>query len=180
MIEVIKYIVFLFSTIFFSSFAVVAGGYFASIGEMSFPIAWVFGVIGLTIMDIILYKIGYHSKMPKMIASRIKSRFKKSDNKFFTKKTIFFIKFINGIRVFSYLSIGFLKVNFRDFLKIDIISNIVYVLIFLSLGYFLGASFYKNYKYIFAMISTIFIMVFFIVNARRHYIERHIMSKNKN
>jgi membrane protein DedA with SNARE-associated domain len=129
---------------------------------------------GAILRDIILYKIGekygekFILKYGKFLLinqetfRKIEKRLKKTRG-----KTIFFSKFIYGLNHIAIFAVGAIKIDFRRFLKIDILTILIWEAILLGLGYFLGHSFHVIRHYIkdVGIFLVIILIVFFLSEA---------------
>lgn len=125
-----------------------ASGFLIRLGYLDFWLVFPISIAGIFIRDIILYKIGrkyvegiieqcgrFLFITPKRF-SAISQRLKNSRG-----KTIFISKFLYGLNHITILAVGAAKIDFKRFLKLDIITIIFWEIIMLGLGFFLGHSF---------------------------------------
>ncbi len=113
-------------------------GYFAGYGFAEFDKILVIGVIGVLIGDNLLFLISKHSSyyinkvktlMPKKFA-KYEKHMKKHMG-----KTIFLLRFVVGLRFLSPVIAGSAKVNNFKFFLFDFFAVIIFVPVFLYLGY---------------------------------------------
>jgi len=129
---------------------------------------------GAILRDIILYKIGkkygekFILKCGKFLLigpgtmQKIETRLKNNP-----RKTIFFSKFIYGLNHIAIIAVGTSKMDFRRFLKINILTIFIWAAILLGLGYFLGHSFRVVRHYIkdIGIFFIIILIIFFLSEA---------------
>lgn len=123
------------------------GGFFAARGYFSFPIVWIMMFLGDVLGDILWYFTGYFggNKLINRLRrfSGLQKQFAKV--KFFLEKkggrVIMFIKFTAGLCLAMLITAGTVKMNFKKFIKYDIIGSIGWTTLMCSLGYFFGESY---------------------------------------
>lgn len=100
-------------------------------------------------------------------------------------KSIFFSKFIYGANRATVLISGALKVSLPMFLKAEFIASVVWVLLYASLGYFLGyAAVWVTHKAgYFALLILGFVVGFFVLRKLsfilyERYIRKHTQEEN--
>ncbi len=105
--------------------------------------------VGVVIGDILWFKVGEHGGRPLLdkwgkILWFKKSRLKSLEQHFLEngKKTLFITKFIYSFGHLSILVAGIGRMNFKEFLKVDLLASLLWSLLFVMLGYFLGNSFW--------------------------------------
>lgn len=97
-------------------------------------------------------------------------------------KSIFFSKFIYGANRATVLISGVFKISPPVFLKAEFLASILWVLLYASLGYFLGyAAVWITHKAgYFALLILGFVVGFFVLRkASFYYYERYIRSTKK-
>lgn len=148
-----------------------ASGFLIRLNYLDFWLVAPISIAGIFIRDIILYKIGekYIEKIinkygrflfltPKRF-SAISQKLKNSRG-----KTIFASKFLYGLNHITILAVGASKIEFKRFLKLDILTIIFWEMIMLGLGFFLGHSFSLLRRYVkdVSIFLAIVVVVFII------------------
>ncbi|PIR20731.1 MAG: DedA family protein [Deltaproteobacteria bacterium CG11_big_fil_rev_8_21_14_0_20_47_16] len=123
----------------------ISGGYFVYTGMMDPIVALAVSYIGVVSGDMILYFFGYRygqkllehrwlSKLtPPERVAMIRHHFKKWGH-----WTIFFARFLPGLRSPTFILSGVMHVKFRRFALFDGLGSLVSVPLFVGLGYFFG------------------------------------------
>ena len=132
-----------------------ASGFLIRLGYLKFWIIFPVTICGIFIRDLILYNVGqqygekFIEKYGKIFCitpqrfQAIKKRLKNSKG-----KTIFASKFIYGLNHITILAVGAAKIDFKKFFKLGLIAIVIWELIMIGLGFFLGHSFALLKKYI--------------------------------
>ncbi len=120
-------------------------GYIAGVGLIKFYWAVITAAVGVIIGDNILFLLSLHGS--KYI-ERLKNKLRKNKLIHYEHvmqehigKTIFFIRFIVGLRFFGPVLAGMLKIKWRKFFFINAAASILHALFFISLGYYFHRSF---------------------------------------
>ena len=103
---------------------------------------WV-SMLGVLAGDVLWYWTGRFLKekyprqrLIKFAERRVKRMFPSIECNPF--RLIFISKFLYGFNHSTILVLGFLKINFWDFLRVQLRASFLWVIIFLTLGYFFG------------------------------------------
>jgi len=151
---------------------IILGGFFVARGYFNFWVVWLMMFLGDILGDIMWYYVGYFGgkkiidKMGRFFS--IKKNFLKVKN-FLEKrggKVIIFIKFTAGLCLAMLITAGTVRMEFKKFLKYDIIGSIGWVTFAFGLGYFFGESYELLSKYVHRMgfvVTGIIIAAFIII-----------------
>lgn len=139
--EVLAYFLIFLGIIIEGEVVVLFAGILAHLGGLSIIAAFFVGVLGIASKSYLGYYLGVylHNKYPhnrffRYIETKIMyflPHFK--DRPFWS---IFWSKFIYGINHFAIVLAGYLKINFKTYFKAEFSSSMVWLVEFLSLGYF--------------------------------------------
>jgi membrane protein DedA with SNARE-associated domain len=161
-------------------------GFLIRLGFIDYYIAIPMVIIAAITRDIILYKIGkkYGKKFidrfgkyllvtPETFA-KIENRLRKTKG-----KTVFFSKFIYGLNHVSIIAVGTIKMNFTRFLKINILTILIWQLIMLGLGFFLADNFYLVRRYVkdFSVFLALSLVAFYLIES---IVRKFIKFNGKN
>ncbi|MDA3854760.1 MAG: VTT domain-containing protein [Candidatus Woesearchaeota archaeon] len=152
----------------------IIAGYFAFTGDLNFWLVVIFGGLGMSIGNIILYEISrrkgldYVLKINKFIGFEF---FRKKDilrvNKVLKKKKgyiyLFFGKFINPIKIIIPIPAGMSHMNRFYFSVIIMITSFFWALAFTSFGFYFGKN-YEAFGYYGAgmiILAVIFVFLFY-------------------
>lgn len=123
----------------------VIGGYLAYHGFTQYPQTVLTGLIGVMVGDLTLFYIGNRWGTELVNHHRLnwiftKKRMTKAQAylRIYGKRTIFIVRFLSGIRSGVYLTVGALKMNLFDFLKMDLLAALLSVPLLISIGYYFG------------------------------------------
>lgn len=123
----------------------ITGGYLVFSGLMNPAGALIVSYVGVLTGDFMLYYFGrkYGQKIiehrwlqkivPENRVALIRTHFKKWGH-----WTIFFARFLPGLRSPTFLLSGVMHVRFRDFALLDALGTLISVPLFVGLGYFFG------------------------------------------
>ncbi|MFH1867256.1 MAG: DedA family protein [Patescibacteria group bacterium] len=125
-----------------------AAGWLTSLGTLNVFISMAVTFVGVVIGDIIWYYIGLRwgrpllNKFGKFIWLK-RSRLQALEQHFIEngKKTLFIAKFIYSFGHSSIIIAGMARMNFKEFLKVDISAGLLWSILFVWLGRILGHSF---------------------------------------
>ena len=142
-------------------------GYFASTGSINLLFVALWGSIGNTVGNIILYELarrrGFRyitsfSIFPEREVRKVEIAFRKRGAIF-----LFLGKLIPALKVFIPIPAGLSKMNRGLFTILTAISSFIWARIFLAMGYFFGKSedFFGNYAIILSVIALVVIGVFY-------------------
>ena len=136
---------------------------FFDVGDMLIII-----LLAVFIGDLLWYQAGKHllTKFPKL--SKLTERFSQPFEKQLTNnpaRTLLVTKFTYGVHHAVLMRMGMLNVNFRQFIKKDIIAIIIWVAIIGGIGYFSAFSLEYLRKYMrYAEVSLLFgLLAFFAI-----------------
>jgi membrane protein DedA with SNARE-associated domain len=123
----------------------VIGGYLAYQGLTHYPQTVFIGILGVMIGDLTLYSIGRrwgtgiinHHRFNWLFTVK---RMAKAQwyLRQYGKRTIFFARFLSGVRGCVYMTAGALKMNAFDFFLMDFLAALLSVPIFVYIGYYFG------------------------------------------
>jgi len=142
-------------------------GYFIFTGTLSLPIVVLFGVIGNTIGNIILYEVarakGMHflTKIPVFPERELKKV-----QAVFQKKGAWFLaigKLIPALKVFIPIPAGISKMNRWLYVTIIVITSTIWTAPFLAIGFYFGKSsrLFGRYAIIMTIIAFVVLAVFY-------------------
>ncbi len=125
-----------------------AAGWLSSLGSLDVFISIIVTFAGVVIGDIIWFRIGYRWGRPLLnrfgrLIWLKQSRIQALQQHFEEngKKTLFITKFIYSFGHSSIVIAGMARMNFKEFLKVDIPAGLLWSILFVMLGRFLGHSF---------------------------------------
>lgn len=123
----------------------ITAGFLAYSGNMELP--WAIGVsmVAILIGDSLIYFVGYHwglsilnrPLMRKLLPEARLDRVRRYFNRF-GDRTIFFARFIVGLRAATFWAAGTLKVSYGKFLLFDFLASLLSVPAFVLLGWYFG------------------------------------------
>ena len=88
---------------------------------------------------------------------------------------IFLSKFIYGLNHSTILALGYLKINFKEFCKVQFFTSLLWVVIFFVLGYLFGSAaiaFTHSFSKLLLVILLIVLGIFFLEKRVRKYLIR--------
>lgn len=161
--------------------------YLANAGHFPFWHLMVFTFLGITLCDFTFYFIGKLKLVQSYInnSKRLSHSFDKISNIYYnvckhsTWKILLYTKFIYGTRLISLVYLGMRNVSVKEFLRLNIIIGISWLLIVVSIGIILSESIELiiNTFHSIQMVS-LFILVFIIVGIYiKKWIEKRILSQ---
>lgn len=150
----------------------ILGGFFAARGYFSFPIVWLMMFLGDILGDITWYYIGYfggkkivdkfgHFLGIKRHYAKVKGFLERRGG-----KVIVFIKFTAGLCLAMLITAGTVRMEFKKFMKYDIIGSIGWVTFACGLGYFVGESYDLLSQYLHRMgvvLAVLTVLAFVII-----------------
>jgi membrane protein DedA with SNARE-associated domain len=145
----------------------IIAGYFAFTGKLSFALIILFGAIGNTIGNFILYELarrkGLHylkkfKIFPEKEIRKVQIAFKKRGAWF-----LFIGKLIPALKIFVPIPAGLAKMNRIKYGIIIFISSAIWASIFTGIGYIFGKStdVFRVYSVILIIIAAIVIFIFY-------------------
>ncbi len=169
------FILFPFAVIEGTSAALVSG-FFASLGNLSFFLAYLTLLLGDLIPDAILYQVGKYSKENDFL-KRFGSRIGITAN---VERTLKHLWYNHTIKSFLFsklalwtaipllISAGFIKYPFKKFMSFCLAVSGVRILVIMLIGFSLGSTYkkaivYIDYFYIFVGIAFVILMAFYFL-----------------
>ena len=126
----------------------------AALGYFNIGIIFVLGILGYIIPEIILFRIGglIRAKGLKRVVSYFGLHKKRiawleKNLKNHTIKTIMIIKTVPPLPIPGLVLCGFIRMPFAKFFWINLIFDILYTILFVSLGYYMGLAANTSLKY---------------------------------
>ncbi|MBP9765935.1 MAG: DedA family protein [Candidatus Pacebacteria bacterium] len=136
--------VFIIGTIFPGSILVMGAGFLASYNVLNIWLCLFFVILGGLIGDLVTYYIGGHSnKLFKHDSRLFKMSYISKGQKFFDDhgdKSIVLGRFMGVIKAVVPFIAGLVKMDFKKFLYLNLFSGLIWSILYLGLGYFLGRS----------------------------------------
>lgn len=139
--EAIALFVFVLGVVIEGEFALIIAGIFAALHGWHFYNALLFGFLGAAIKLFLGYSIGRglaikypQSKFFKYVHGKIHHYLPLFSEKPFW--SIFISKFIYGVNHVTLIFSGYSKIHFKTYLKAETLSSILWVPLFVCLGYF--------------------------------------------
>ena len=157
-----------------------AAGFFASLGHFNIAIVMIVAAVGAMLGDNAGYAIG--RKLGRAALERYGRRVGLSAallgrfDHFFLKngnRTIFFARFITGLRVFAALLAGAAAMPWRMFLLYNSAGAVVWAIVITLAGYFFGKSWHVLERVVggfgaAALIAVVIVLIILIVRKRRN------------
>ncbi len=141
--QILAYGIIYLGLIFEGEVVVISVGILAHLGALNFWFALFFILLGGFSKTFILYALGgflfkkfNHHKFFRYIQKRVYTVFPRFKAKPFWN--IFISKFIMGVNYLVVIFSGFEKIEYKEFLKAEISSTVIWAPIMLSLGYLFG------------------------------------------
>jgi membrane protein DedA with SNARE-associated domain len=174
------YVIIFAGTFFEGETILVLGGLLANRGEMNFWLVIVTAVAASYLGHVVFYILGKTSsnwiliKFPKF---QIRIRQAEYIIRRYETMSLFLTQYIFGIRLASALAFGILNMNIGKFLSLQLISCLVWAILFASLGYWLGESSHLFISNIEWAILVILITGFLFALAGRKLFDTWFRSK---
>jgi len=118
-------------------------GILANLGALSLESVFIVSYLGVLVNDVFWYHIGMylknnhgHQSLLLWAERKVKSFLPGIEKN--PAYAIFISKFIAGINHPTIVILGFLKINFKYFMKLQIFASLVWTLVFISLGFVFG------------------------------------------
>lgn len=180
------YAILFFALIFEGELFMLAAGVLSHLGAFDIGDVFMISVGGVLTGDILWYWAGriIKEKYPQhkligFVERRVKKTFPTIERNPF--KLIFLSKFLYGFNHSTILILGFLKIEFWHFLRVQIKASLLWVAIFLSLGYFFGYTAlsitHKLNKFV-AILALIFILFIIFEKVIDHLVGERIRKNN--
>lgn len=136
--------IFIVGTIFPGGIFVIAAGFLASYNVLNIWLCLILVLIGGLVGDLITYYLGIHSSRWFKHDSRLfKLSYIEKGQKFFDKygdKSIILGRFMGVVKAVVPYIAGLVKMDFKKFLYLNILSGFIWSVLYLGLGFFLGRS----------------------------------------
>lgn len=165
----------------------IVAGILVHLGAFSAGDVFVVALVGVMTGNILWYFLG-SMLSEKSFMKPVVARAQKAVVYFlpnFSKKpfkSIFFSKFIYGVNRATILIAGAVKVPFLLFIKAETLASFVWVILYVSLGYFVGyAAIHLTHKVMYFALLTLGFVVGFLVlrEILVRFYEQHKQQKNK-
>lgn len=119
------------------------GGILANLNAFSLESVFIVSFLGVLANDVIWYQIGAYLKNnhgQRNLLLRAERKVKKllPSVEHNPAYAIFISKFIAGLNHPTLVILGFLKINFKYFMKLQVLASLVWTLVFISLGFAFG------------------------------------------
>lgn len=157
------------------------GGILANLNAFNLESVFIISFLGVLANDIIWYHIGAYLKNnhgQRSLLLRAEKKVKRllPNAEKNPAYAIFISKFVAGLNHPTLIVLGFLKTNFKYFMKLQVLASLVWTLIFLSLGFVFGhAAISLSRKVHIFIISTIVLMAAAILLERAI---RYVVRRN--
>lgn len=167
--QVLAYLVIFLGLIFEGEVVVITTGVLAYLGALNFWVALVFILAGgitktfcCYYLGTLLYKKYNYNKIFHYIEKRVLFFMPRFKAKPFW--SIFISKFINGVNYLVIIFSGYIKVNFKTYLKAELLSTIIWAPLLLSIGFFFSQTALSLSKEIgrFSLFVLLFLAVFLL------------------
>jgi membrane protein DedA with SNARE-associated domain len=174
------YLIIFTGTFFEGETVLVLGGLLSSQGELNFWTVIATATAASYLGHVVFYILG------KTYSAWILERFPKFQIRIqqaeyiirrYETMSLFITQYIFGIRLASALAFGILNMKIRKFLSLQLISCLVWAILFASLGYWVGESSQTIIKNIEWAILTILILGFLFVFAGRKVFDYWFRSR---
>lgn len=165
------YVILFLGMIVEGEFVLMSAGVLAHIGALNIGNVFLTAYAGVIVNDIVWYNLGVYLKEKHNHRWPIRWMENKTarfliNTKEKPFKAMFISKFIAGLSHSTLLLLGFLKINFSYFLKVQILISFLWTLCFLALGFLFGfAAFsfsHRLHKFLF--IAFVLIISVLLVN----------------
>jgi len=156
-------------------------GYFSNTLPFNLIIIYIIAFLGDFIGDLLVYSLGRYFDNVNWIHKRIKKiNIKQNKNLFLT---ILFLKITPPITFTGLLYLGYKKTNFKEFISNVILLNIIFSILYVSLGKFSGITIQRfdslYSKYMFLLLKVIIIFGFIYLIFRYESKLRKFLMKKK-
>lgn len=138
--EILAYFLIFIAIVLEGELVLVFSGILAHLGVIDFRVLLVVAFIAIIVKTLVGYKIGMYffqrypqSRIFNILEQKVLFFLPRFKEKPFW--SIFISKFIYGINNFTMIFSGFIKINFKTYLKAEFYSSIIWVLVLLSVGY---------------------------------------------
>lgn len=162
--QVWAYVIIFFGLILEGEVIVITAGVLSYLGALNFWVALVFILFGglaktfcCYYLGTLLYKKYDNSKFFKYLRKRVLYFMPRFEEKPFW--SIFISKFINGVNYLVIIFSGYIKINFKTFLKAELFSTIIWAPLLLSIGFFFSRTALSYSKEINKFSLAIFVLL---------------------
>lgn len=139
--QVLAYSILFFGLIFEGEIILISAGILSHLGALDFTTALIFIFLGGIFKTFLGYRIGEflhkkfnHAKLFNFLERKVLSVIPRFRERPFW--SIFFSKFIMGMNYFVIIFSGYEKIDFKKYLKAEIIATLIWAPLLLSIGYF--------------------------------------------
>jgi membrane protein DedA with SNARE-associated domain len=151
--------------------ATLLASFLSSIGIFNVFYVFILSFLGNMIPDTLLFLFGRYSRKKRVESLAGKFGLSKkallkleSGLKMHSIKTLFLLKSTKFISVFGIIVVGFLKLSSKRFFISAAIFNLLFSIVFVSIGFFSGVAFgkvlaYSNYIGIFLFCAVVFVII---------------------
>jgi membrane protein DedA with SNARE-associated domain len=157
--------VFVIGTIFPGGIMVIGVGFLAAFSVLNVWTAFIVVVLGGLAGDLLTYYLGTHgTNWFKNESKLLKFTYLKKGQEFFEKhgdKSILMGRFMGVIKAVVPFVAGLLRMNFRKFVYLNILSGIIWAALYLGLGFFLGVT--TNRFYISPSLKILILLIPFVI-----------------
>lgn len=169
--QVLAYAMVFLGLIFEGEIVLISTGILAHLGALNFHFALLFILCGGVAKTFLGYYVGelihdkwHHTKVVQYLKHRVGDVMPNFGHKPFW--SIFISKFIMGVNYIVIIFAGFTKVDYKTYLKAELLSTALWAPILLSLGYFFSytALSVSREIYRFSLIIIIFIIAFILLD----------------
>ncbi|MEK7115683.1 MAG: DedA family protein [Patescibacteria group bacterium] len=168
--SVAAYVALFFAMVVEGETLLIVAGVLSHIGALNYFYVILVAFLGVMVGDVLWYSLGLllrHKNLPKFVETLVVMAERVVDKllpHFKTKPVISLIlaKFIYGTNHATLILSGLMKMDFRIFIKAELLASVIWVPIFASLGYFFGyaAIQFSQRISIFFLLILIFIVSF--------------------
>ncbi|MBP7006824.1 MAG: DedA family protein [Candidatus Pacebacteria bacterium] len=168
--QALAYCILFLGLIFEGEIILISAGVLAHLGAFDFVTALIFIFAGGMVKTLIGYRIGEflhkkfnHARLFNFLERKVLSVIPRFRERPFW--SIFLSKFIMGMNYFVIIFSGYEKINFKKYLKAEIIATIIWAPLLLSLGYFFSYAALSVSKEIskFLLAIMFFLLVFILI-----------------
>lgn len=145
--HILAYVFLFFSMIIEGETILIIYGVLSHLSALSFWLSFVIAFIGVMIGDVFWYYLGVYLKYKfedkeraKKIFNYLESNTLKLLPNFKERpfRTLFLAKYIYGTNHSTLILSGAMKMDFKTFIRAELVASFVWVVVFLTLGYFFG------------------------------------------
>lgn len=157
------------------------GGILANLNALNLESVFIFSFIGVLVNDVFWYHIGVYLKNNhghRSLLQRAERKVKKLLPGIETSPAyaIFISKFIAGFNHPTLIMLGFLKVNFKYFMKLQVFASLVWTLVFISLGFAFGHTAISVSRKVHVFVIAVVVLIVAAMLLERGI--RYVINKN--